>query len=135
MVTASSGGFSSSPVHFLLWASHPPRVGEQRSLRALPYDRSRRRVETDLTFAWDVTEGGGALEHRHDQVATFIAPAEPGLARVKVTVSQNDVERSAEALITVTRELLLQTETTIGESRGLPGSPFKGPRGAWGRSK
>ena len=111
------------------------RVGEQRSLRALPYDRSRRRVETDLTFAWDVTEGGGALEHRHDQVATFIAPAEPGLARVKVTVSQNDVERSAEALITVTRELLLQTETTIVESQGLPGYTFESAPGDSWRSR
>ena len=45
------------------------RVGEQRTLRALPYDRSRRRVETNLTFTWEVIEGGGALEHGHDQVA------------------------------------------------------------------
>lgn len=34
--------------------------GEQRSLRALPYDRSRRRVETDLTFMWEVVEGNVA---------------------------------------------------------------------------
>src|SRR6185503_17868683 len=67
-------------------ASSVVRVGEQRSLRALPYDRSRRRVETDLTFAWQLVEGSGILEHRHDQVATFIAPAEPGLVRIKVTV-------------------------------------------------
>ena len=33
-------------------ASSVVRVGEQRSLRALPYDRSRRRVETNLTFTW-----------------------------------------------------------------------------------
>jgi hypothetical protein len=46
------------------------------------------------------------LEHRNDQVATFIAPADPGVARVNVMVSQNDLERSTEALITVTRELL-----------------------------
>jgi Histidine kinase-, DNA gyrase B-, and HSP90-like ATPase len=87
-------------------ASSVVRVGERRTLRALPYDRSRRRVETDLTFTWEIVEGGGALEHPHDQVATFIAPAEPGLVRVEVIVSQNDIERSAEALITVTRELL-----------------------------
>jgi hypothetical protein len=31
-------------------ASTVVRVGEQRALRALPYDRSRRRVETDLTL-------------------------------------------------------------------------------------
>ena len=54
-------------------ASSVVRVGEQRSLRALPYDRSRRRVETDLTFTWEIIEGGGVIEHRHDQVATFIS--------------------------------------------------------------
>ena len=43
-------------------ASSVVRVGDQRSLRALPYDRSRRRVETDLTFAWEIVEGGGALD-------------------------------------------------------------------------
>src|SRR5919106_311926 len=116
-------------------ASSVVRVGEQRSLRALPYDRSRRRVETDLTFAWDVIEGGGALEHRHDQVATFIAPAEPGLARVKVMVSQNDIERSAEALITVTRELLSQMGTTMVESQGLPGYTFESAPGDSWRSR
>jgi hypothetical protein len=117
-------------------ASSVVRVGEQRSLRALPYDRSRRRVETDLTFAWEIIEGGGAWEHRHDQVATFIAPAEPGLARVKVMVSQKDIERSAEALITVTRELLSQVgTTTMVESQGLPGYTFESAPGDSWRSR
>jgi Histidine kinase-, DNA gyrase B-, and HSP90-like ATPase len=116
-------------------ASSVVRVDEQRTLRALPYDRSRRRVETDLTFAWEITEGGGALEHRHDQVATFIAPAEPGLARVKVMVSQNDVERSAEALITVTRELLSQVGSSMVESQGLPGYTFESAPGDSWRSR
>lgn len=116
-------------------ASSVVRVGEQRTLRALPYDRSRRRVESDLTFAWEVIEGGGALEHRHDQVATFIAPAEPGLARVKLTVSQNDIERSAEALITVTHELLSQVGPTVVESQGLPGYTFESAPGASWRSR
>jgi hypothetical protein len=116
-------------------ASSVVRVGEQRTLRALPYDRSRRRVESDLTFAWEVIEGGGALEHRHDQVATFSAPAEPGLVRVKVMVSQNDIERSAEALITVTHELLSQVGTTVVASQGLPGYTFESAPGDSWRSR
>ena len=116
-------------------ASSVVRVGEQRSLRALPYDRSRRRVETDLTFAWDLIEGSGTLEHRQDQAVTFIAPAEPGLARVNVTVSQNDIERSAEALITVTRELLSQVGTNLVESQGLPGYTFESAPGDSWRSR
>ncbi len=79
-------------------ASSVVRVGEQRSLRALPYDRARRRVETDLTFNWEITEGGGALDRPHDQAASFLAPTEPGLVRVRVNVCQGDIERSAEAL-------------------------------------
>jgi hypothetical protein len=116
-------------------ASSVVRVGEQRSLRALPYDRSRRRVENELTFAWEVIEGGGALEHRHDQVTTFIAPAEPGLARVKVMVTQSEVQRSAEALITVTRELLSQVDTGAVESQGLPGYTFESAPGDSWRSR
>ena len=116
-------------------ASSVVRVGEQRTLRALPYDRSRRRVESDLIFAWKVIEGGGALEHRHNQVATFIAPAEPGLVRLEVMVSQNDIERSAEALITVTHELLSQVGTTVVESQGLPGYTFESAPGESWRSR
>jgi hypothetical protein len=82
-----------------------------------------------------VAEGGGILEHRHDQVATFIAPSEPGLVRVKVMVSQNEVERSAEALITVTRDLLSQVGTTIIESQGLPGYTFESAPGDSWRSR
>ena len=40
---------------------------------------------------------------------TFLAPDEPGLTRLKVTVRQRDVVCDAEALITVTHELLAQT--------------------------
>jgi hypothetical protein len=34
-------------------------VSQTRRLRALPRDRSRRRVEQDLTFAWEIVEGEG----------------------------------------------------------------------------
>ncbi|HLA11414.1 MAG TPA: ATP-binding protein [Pyrinomonadaceae bacterium] len=116
-------------------ASSVVRVGEQRSLRALPYDRSRRRVETDLTFNWEIVEGNAALERCNDQVVNFLAPAEPGLVRVRVKVCQGDVERSAEALITVTHELLPQVGTTTIESTGLPGYTFESAPGESWRSK
>ena len=114
-------------------ASSVVRVNEERSLRALPYDRARRRVESNLNFSWEITEGIGALDRRHDQVVKFLAPAEPGLARVKLTVSQAEVERSAEALVTVTRELLPQVGTT--ESSGLPGYTFESAPGDLWRSR
>lgn len=111
------------------------RVGEKRSLRALPYDRSRRRVETDLTFVWEIAEGNGVLEHGHDQAVNFLAPAEPGLVRVRVQVRQGDIERTGDALITVTNELLPQLGTSAVESSGLPGYTFESAPGDSWRSR
>ena len=116
-------------------ASTVVRVGEQRSLRALPYDRARRRVETNLRFNWEIIEGGGALDRPHDQAVSFLAPAEPCLVRVNVNVCQGDIERSAEALITVTHELLPPVGTTTLESQGLPGYTFERAPGESWRSK
>jgi len=116
-------------------ASSVVRVGEQRSLRALPYDRARRRVEANLTFAWEVVEGNGALDRCHDQAVNFLAPAEPGLVRVRVKVCQGEVERSAEGLITVTHELLPQVANIIAETSGLPGYTFESAPGDSWRSK
>jgi len=116
-------------------ASSVVRVGEQRSLRALPYDRSRRRVETDLTFMWEIVEGNGALDRSHDQAVNFLAPAEPGLVRVRVKVCQGDIERSGEALITVTHELLPQVGTATVEAAGLPGYTFESAPGESWRSR
>ena len=116
-------------------ASSVVRVGEQRSLRALPYDRSRRRVETDLAFMWEIVEGNGALDRSHDQAVNFLAPAEPGLVRVRVVVRQGDIERSGEALITVTHELLPQVGTATVEAAGLPGYTFESAPGESWRSK
>ncbi|HKB69124.1 MAG TPA: ATP-binding protein [Pyrinomonadaceae bacterium] len=116
-------------------ASSVVRVGEQRSLRALPYDRARRRVETDLVFNWEIMEGSGALDRPHDQAVSFLAPAEPGLVRVRVNVYQGDIQRSAEALITVTHELLPQVGSTTIDSQGLPGYTFERAPGESWRSK
>lgn len=116
-------------------ASSVVRVGEKRSLRALPYDRARRRVETDLTFSWKIVEGSGALDRPHDQAVSFLAPTEPGLVRVGVIVWQGEIERSAEALITVTHELLPQVGTTTIDSQGLPGYTFERAPGESWRSK
>ncbi len=116
-------------------ASSVVRVGEQRSLRALPYDRSRRRVETELTFVWEIAEGNGVLEHGHDQAVNFLAPTEPGLVRVRVQVRQGDIERAGDALVTVTNELLPQLGASAVESSGLPGYTFESAPGDSWRSR
>jgi hypothetical protein len=116
-------------------ASSIVRVGEQKELRALPRDRSRRRVEQNLEFQWRVVEGPGALTGTRNQAATFVAPAEPGLARVEVSVRQNDVVCAGEGLVTVTHELLAQLGSATGSSPGLPGYTFERAAGESWRSR
>jgi hypothetical protein len=61
-------------------------VNASRHFKALPRDRSRRRVTDDLQFRWEIIEGGGTLASEHDQEISFQAPATPGLVRLRVTV-------------------------------------------------
>jgi len=100
-------------------------LNEIRKFRALPRDRSRRRVVEDLQFAWQILEGGGSLEGVADQQVEYRAPAVPGLARLKVSVSQRDVTVTAQALITVTDSLAAAVSPTGSHTRGLPGYTFE----------
>lgn len=100
-------------------------LNETRKFRALPRDRSRRSVSEDLQFAWEVTEGEGFLEGVTDQEVVYRAPAVPGLARLKVTVSQRDIILTAEALITVTDSLESAMSPAAASTRGLPGYTFE----------
>jgi hypothetical protein len=111
------------------------RVGATKELRALPRDRSRRRVEEDLEFHWQLVEGPGELTGVHDQAVTFLAQEEPGLARVRVTVRQREVVCVGEGLVTVTHELLTQLAPTTVPSQGLPGYTLERAPGESWRSK
>jgi hypothetical protein len=110
-------------------------VNQRRRLRALPRDRSRRRVEQDLTFAWEIVEGGGTLSSTSDQEVSFEAPASPVLVRLSVAVSQRDIHCSAEALITVTGSLDVAIGPTVVNARGLPGYTFERAAGELWRSQ
>ena len=109
-------------------------VGQTRRLRAVPRDRSRRRVEQDLTFAWEIVEGGGTLLSRSDQEVSFEAPSSPVLVRLSVIASQRDTQCSAEALITVT-DSLVAIGPTVVNARGLPGYTFERAAGELWRSR
>jgi hypothetical protein len=110
-------------------------VGQSRRLRALPRDRSRRRVEQDLTFAWEIVEGGGTLSSASDQEVSFEAPSSPVLVRLSVAVSQRDLRCSAEALITVTDSLDVAIGPAVVNARGLPGYTFERAGGELWRSR
>ena len=100
-------------------------LNETRKFRALPRDRSRRRVIEDLTFAWELIDGQGTLEGVTNQEAEYRAPAVPGLARLKATVTQREVTVTAEALITVTDSLESALPPAVINTRGLPGYTFE----------
>ncbi len=110
-------------------------VGQTRRLRAIPRDRSRRRVEQDLTFAWEIVDGGGTLLATSNQEVSFEAPASPVLVRLSVIAAQRDTRCSAEALITVTDSLDLAIGPTVVNARGLPGYTFERAAGELWRSR
>ena len=110
-------------------------VDQSRRYRALPRDRSHRRVEQDLLFNWEIGEGGGVLSSVSDQEVSFQAPSSPGLVRLSVTVSQRDVSCSAEALITVTDSLDAAVGPSLFNTRGLPGYTFERAAGELWRSR
>ena len=100
-------------------------INEQRRFRALPRDRSRRRVEQALQFSWQIIEAGGSLSSTVDQEVEYAAPSTPGLTRLKVLVTQREVACTAEALITVTASLDASMSTAIINTRGLPGYTYE----------
>jgi Histidine kinase-, DNA gyrase B-, and HSP90-like ATPase len=100
-------------------------LNEVRKFRALPRDRSRRRVQDDLRFNWEILEGDGALQGVADQEIEYRAPAIPGLTRLRVTVTQRETACSAEALVTVTDSLETATSPAVVTTRGLPGYTFE----------
>jgi Histidine kinase-, DNA gyrase B-, and HSP90-like ATPase len=100
-------------------------LNETRKFRALPRDRSRRRVQEGLRFNWEIAEGGGSLQGAGDQEVEYRAPGTPGLTRLKVTVTQGENACSAEALVTVTDSLEAVMSSAVVSTRGLPGYTFE----------
>jgi hypothetical protein len=116
-------------------ASSTTLVNERRRFRALPRDRSRRRVEEDLEFSWAIAGGGGLLASTVDQEVEYTAPSTPGLARLTVSARQHDVTCAAEALVTVTANLETSINEAIINTRGLPGYTFERAAGELWRSR
>ena len=110
-------------------------VNGSRRFRALPRDRSRRRVAEDLAFAWGIADGGGSLSSSSDQEVMFQAPASPGLVRLSVMVTQREVHTRAEALITVAANLEAAIGPAVVNARGLPGYTFERAAGELWRSR
>ncbi len=116
-------------------ASSVVSVRKSKTFRAVPRDRARHLVEHDLQFHWELVEGDGSLEDTAGEIVTFGAPAEPGLTRIRVTVTQGPVVCEADGLITVTDSLLPETKEPATTKQGLPGYTFRRAPGELWRSK
>jgi len=116
-------------------ASSTTPVNERRQFRGLPRDRSRRRVEEDLQFAWEIAEGGGSLANTTDQEVGYPGARHSGPLAPKSIVTQRDVTCTAEALVTITDSLETSISTAIVNARGLPGYTFERAAGELWRSR
>jgi len=110
-------------------------VNRTRTLRAIARDRSRTVVEHDLSFQWRITEGAGTLDDDTAEIVTFHAPEQPGLTRLKVTVTQGELQCEDEGLVTVSDSLLPEMKQPAENRQGLPGYTFRKAAGELWRSR
>lgn len=115
-------------------ASTTMGVEKQKSFRAIARDRAGRHVETDLNHVWHLAEGAGLLDDSSSEMASFTAPLEPQLVRLTLSVAQGEINKSAEALITVTDSLLPESPRSDVQ-RGLPEYTFEKHPGELWRSR
>jgi hypothetical protein len=108
-------------------------VNGARNFRAVPRDRSQRLVEHEVSFQWQLVEGDGRLENDTSEIATFHAATEPGLTRMRLLVTQNEVTCEATALITITQSLLPQPKAR--DTKGIPAYTFQRAPGELWRSR
>jgi len=109
-------------------------IGKTKNLRAVARDQRRRQVEENLIYRWEITEGESTLESLDTEIVTLTAAGEPALTKVGVTITQGNVVRQAEALVTVTDSLLPEKPSSDGK-RGLPGYTFQKAPGELWRSR
>ncbi|HXI54087.1 MAG TPA: ATP-binding protein [Candidatus Saccharimonadales bacterium] len=110
-------------------------VAGAKNFRAITRDRANRLVEEGVRFQWTLLEGDGQLVNSANEIATFQAPSEPGLSRLRVTATQGEIECSAEALITVTQSLLPEIPGRDTIRQGMPSYTFQKASGELWRSR
>ncbi|HUX21092.1 MAG TPA: hypothetical protein VMW69_07610, partial [Spirochaetia bacterium] len=111
-------------------------VGESARLRAVARDKSKRPIDSGISFEWRLVEGAGSLEPTDAEFVEYRAPAEPEVAVVEVTVREGSIELAAQATITVVAELVPHhgsDETAF--KNGLPGYTYRRAAGETWRSR
>ncbi|HSV56475.1 MAG TPA: ATP-binding protein [Magnetospirillaceae bacterium] len=126
------------PLHKILIspASSVIGVGERRNLRGVARDRRGRTVDSDVSFEWRIFEGSGTLEGTDTAYTEYTAPEEPCIVTIELRAVQGDTLLVANALITVTAELVRRPAGAAALSRrGLPGYTYRRAPGELWRSR
>ncbi|VAW17674.1 hypothetical protein MNBD_BACTEROID05-759, partial [hydrothermal vent metagenome] len=110
-------------------------VSQSRNLRAICRDKRGRSVDDGLTFSWSIFEGNGQLSNTTEEIVEFKANDIPEICQINLTVKQyQDKEFIAQAIITVTDEILPEVKTQGALKKGLPGYTLKKSPGELWRS-
>ncbi len=109
-------------------------VNTERNLRAVTKDRKSKAVTDGLIYHWELKEGAGALSMTAGEIVRFVAPSEPGITKLQVSVLQGEVECRAEATVTVV-DMLLPTKVNDKKMKGLPGYTYQKAPGELWRSR
>ena len=112
-------------------------VGGECALHAVPRDKSRRVVDSDVTITWTIQTGNGRISAETGEFVTYHAPEEPELAVIHAVAQQDQITCEAEATVTVTAELASARSTGTGAvgRYGLPGYTYRYAPGELWRSR
>jgi hypothetical protein len=112
------------------------KCGESKDLRAVAMDKSKRVIDTGVKFLWEIKSGDGKLSDTDTEITTFAAPPEPGIVNVGLLAQQDDTVTEAEALITITKELIDEKDVPQDkDKKGLPGYTYQNSPGELWRSR
>jgi hypothetical protein len=110
-------------------------VATTRNFRAIPRDRSRRLVDRSLALKWQILDGAGTLDNSESEIVLYRSGTEPGAVRLGVTAREGETECSAEALVTVTDQLIPEEPREQRFRQGLPAYTFERAPGELWRSR
>jgi hypothetical protein len=112
-------------------------VDTEKTFRAIARDKSRRPLDKGVSFRWTLSDAGyGSLDKGEGEIVRFKAPSEPGLATLKLSAEENGTSVEAEAIITVTAQLVeKETGAANAGKKGFPGYTFHNAPGELWRSR
>ncbi len=112
-------------------------VDTQKTFLVQARDSRKRTIEDGFSVTWELTHNLGSLSGTTGESVDFSAFSEPGVEVLIARITQGDVSVTAEATITITKELFTEPGDRGEQSRsskGLPGYSFRHAPGELWRS-